>query len=106
VDVQNIHHFGRFYHFSSFVFRPSTNNPEHELETTKALEHQHGYLPFSTDLYGAGEMLSQKRQNRRWDPAISIPELANGLEDIVKQLLQWTGGQDGTEVFPHPLPWE
>jgi len=70
------------------------------------MEHRHAYLPFSADLYGTGEVLSKKRLNRRWDSDTSIPELSNGLEDVMKQLLQWTGGEDGTEVFPCPLPWE
>lgn len=97
---------GKISLFSSFACGSYTDNLEHELETTKSLEHRHGYLPFSADLYGTGDMLSKKRLNRRWDPDRSIPELTDGLEDVVKQLLQWTGGENGTEVFPHPLPWE
>lgn len=70
------------------------------------MEHQHAYLPFSADLYGTGKALDKKRSNRRWNPETSIPELSDGLEDVVKQLILWTGGDDGTEVFPHTLPWE
>lgn len=70
------------------------------------MEHRHAYLPFSSDLYGTGEVLNRKRTNRRWDSAISIPKLSDGLESVVHDLLQWTGGEVGTEVFPHPLPWE
>jgi hypothetical protein len=80
--------------------------PEHDLETTKTLEQQHGYLPFSTDLYGIGPELSMKRQTRRWKPETSISILSDGLEDVVKRLLQWKGGQTGTEIFPQELPWE
>ncbi|QDS67831.1 hypothetical protein FKW77_007312 [Venturia effusa] len=79
---------------------------ETELESTIAMEHRHAYLPFSSDLYGTGEVLNKKRVNRRWDPKVSIPELGNGLEDCVKTLLEWSGGVDGTEIFPQPLPWE
>lgn len=70
------------------------------------MEHRHAYLPFSADLYGTGKVLVKKRLNRRWDPEISIPELSDDLEDVVKQLLLWTGGDEGTDVFPHHLPWE
>lgn len=70
------------------------------------MEHRHAYLPFSMDLYGTGDVLSKKRLNRRWDAEVGIPEVAGELGDVVKQLLLWTGGEDGTEVFPHTLPWE
>jgi hypothetical protein len=70
------------------------------------MEHRRAYLPFSADLYGIGDTLSRKRLNRRWDAGTSIPELTDGLEDVVNQLLHWKGGEDGTEVFPHSLPWE
>ncbi|TID16377.1 hypothetical protein E2P81_ATG11804 [Venturia nashicola] len=79
---------------------------QNELESTIAMEHRHAYLPFSSDLYGTGEALARKRSNRRWDPDTSILDLSNGLEDVVKQLLLWAGGDDGIEVFPQALPWE
>lgn len=70
------------------------------------MEHRHGSLPFSLDIYGTGEALGKKRLNRRWDPDLRIPEISDGLEDAVQKLLLWTGGDDGTEIFPHALPWE
>jgi hypothetical protein len=76
-----------------------------ELQDVQEGELKRGYGPFLDDPYGAGEVLSGKRAARGWKPA-TIEKLADGLEDEVKRLLEWTGGANGKETFNERLPWE
>lgn len=68
-----------------------------ELERTLAGEQKTGYSPWKEDPLGTGELLIAKRKERGWDESI-VDELAEDLEDSVKELLRGT--------VPDRLPWE
>lgn len=64
------------------------------------------------DLYGVGTKLTGKRLQRGWRGKEDIEELLEGGEidveiaDCITGLLEWTGGDDGQEVYRGPLPWD
>ncbi|KAK5133493.1 hypothetical protein LTR08_007630 [Meristemomyces frigidus] len=74
-----------------------------ELEQTQRSELKRGYKLFAKDLYGVQSPLSDKRTARNWDPRV-MQGLA--VESEVEQLLRWTGGESGTDIYPGTLPWE
>lgn len=76
-----------------------------ELEDVQKGERVRGYELFERDLYGVKEVLGGKRRGRGWRGEVS-GRLAGGLEDEVKMLLEWDGGESGREVFDEKLPWE
>jgi hypothetical protein len=75
-----------------------------ELRDVQDGERKRGYDTFLKDPYGAGEVLGKKRITRGWDAGV-IGQIADGLEDEVKRLLEWTGGASGQETFDQRLPW-
>lgn len=76
-----------------------------ELRDTQHGENERGYGRFEKDLYGVHEMLDGKRRARNWDPMIG-EAVYGGLEPEVTELLNWSGGSTGLEIFPAKLPWE
>lgn len=79
---------------------PFTNG---ELQLTERNEREHARDPFADDPYGVRPPLSDKRIARNWDPQV-LEGLA--LDEGVDELLQWTGGESGSEWFPGKLPWD
>lgn len=64
---------------------------------------------FEEDPYGVRPPLSDKRKQRRWDEHALTGVLGGiideGVKEQLKGLLNWTGGESGKDVFPHP-PWD
>lgn len=56
------------------------------------------------DLYGARPPLSSKRDQRGWQKT-SMNALGDGLEEEVKKLLKYDGGENGETLFEGALPW-
>lgn len=57
------------------------------------------------DLYGVGSVLGVKREKRGWrDSTLNV--VGKGKDKNVMELLQWTGGADGKEVYEGRLPWD
>jgi hypothetical protein len=52
-----------------------------------------------------GEVLGGKRRVRGWKGEKS-DELGGDLEEVVRELLRWEGGETGKKVFGGRLPWE
>ncbi|EMC92452.1 hypothetical protein BAUCODRAFT_126433 [Baudoinia panamericana UAMH 10762] len=75
-----------------------------ERAQTEQLERQRAFEPFEADLYGVRAPLADKRRARNWEPRAldSMPT----YDESVWQLLRWTGGLSGNEIFPGRLPWE
>ena len=76
-------------------------------------ENRNGYGVWKDDLYGGGKVLGKKREGRGWSEG-AVDEVEerylgrSGDEEsdkMVKSLLRWTGGADGTTIFPGRLPW-
>ncbi|KAK4541492.1 hypothetical protein LTR36_007938 [Oleoguttula mirabilis] len=74
-----------------------------ELEQTQKGELERAHTLFADDPYGVRPPLAAKRKARKWTPQM-IAGLA--VEKEAQELLQWTGGENGSEVFPGKLPWE
>lgn len=68
-----------------------------ELDSTLEGEELFGYAPWDEDPLGTGGQLRSKRKQRGWDDS-RLEELAEGLEDSVKELLRGNA--------PERLPWE
>lgn len=67
-----------------------------ELENISQGEKQHGYAPWSSDPFGQGQFLNNKRNQRGWDES-RVAKLEEGLEDSVRELLHGK--------MPDTLPW-
>ena len=72
---------------------------------------QRGYGAWREDLYGSGEVLMRKREDRGWDREafesrfLTSPEYDN-VRGRLTELLKWHGGQDGTTLLAQDLvPW-
>jgi hypothetical protein len=76
-----------------------------EMEETEKGERERGVVEWERDLYGVGEVLGGKRNARGWRGEEDLGWM-EGIEDGVKALLKWKGGESGKEVFPGRLPWE
>lgn len=90
-------------------FRVQGINPPftlRELNEVQKLERERAYDLFATDPYGTGQTLAKKRRDRKWDTMSLKQVKVNAPEDSVRDLLDWTGGSSGTEIFPGKLPWE
>ncbi|KAJ4295522.1 hypothetical protein N0V90_007535 [Kalmusia sp. IMI 367209] len=68
-----------------------------EREETVEGEEQYGYAPWLEDPLGIGKVLASKRRDRGWDENMA-KQLAEGLEDSVKKLLEGT--------ISEALPWD
>jgi len=68
------------------------------------LERKNARDLFSLDPYGARSPLRDKRLARRWTDEV-VAQLATGHPESVDKLLQWTGGENGNELFMGELPW-
>ncbi|KAL8797450.1 MAG: hypothetical protein Q9195_000266 [Heterodermia aff. obscurata] len=80
--------------------------PEHVVkrEALEAGESARGYKAFQGDPYGTGTLLQAKRQGRGWKNEYqSFWNASTG--DGVTDLLSWSGGESGSEMFPGQLPW-
>ena len=74
-------------------------------EVLDAGESTRGYKAFERDPYGTGTLLQAKRQRRGWKNDYgSLWEASVG--DGVTELLSWSGGESGSEIFPAQLPWD
>ena len=81
--------------------------PEHVVrrEVLDAGESTRGYKAFERDPYGTGTLLQAKRQGRGWkNENQSLWDASIGNE--VTELLSWSGGESGSEMFPGHLPWD
>lgn len=61
------------------------------------------------DLYSVNENkngLGAKRRKRGWVGDNKEVVVWEGEGEAVRGLLEWKGGEDGSEVFPSTLPWE
>lgn len=68
-------------------------------------EKERGYGVWKEDLYGVGSVLGEKREKRGWrDSVLEIG--GKGREESVIELLQWTDGADGKQVYEGRLPWD
>ncbi|WPH01794.1 Hypothetical protein R9X50_00464700 [Acrodontium crateriforme] len=77
-----------------------------ELQEVERFEHLRAYRAFKEEnLYGRAAALAQKQLDRNWDPE-ALHRLTVDLEQSVQDLVHWTGGSTGLEIFPHMLPWE
>jgi hypothetical protein len=77
-----------------------------ELHDVQHGEMSRGYSVFFEDLYGVKDPLHSKRIARGWCPDNTKTMAYDFFESEVKQLLDWTGGASGNDVFPEKLPWE
>ena len=50
--------------------------------------------------------LGAKRRKRGWVEDNKGVVVWKGEGEVVRELLEWKGGEDGREVFPWRLPWE
>lgn len=74
-------------------------------EVLDAGESARGYKAFQGDPYGTGTLLQAKRQGRGWRN--EYENLWNAtIGDGVTELLSWSGGESGREIFPGQLPWD
>jgi len=71
-------------------------------EVLKASEEKDGIGLWKEDLYGAGKQLKAKRLRRGWENGVDM----GPVEDSVADLLRWSGGETGVEIYPETLPWE
>ncbi|KAL6721370.1 hypothetical protein ACLMJK_000473 [Lecanora helva] len=67
-------------------------------------EERRGYGVWKGDLYGVGEVLGGKRVGRGWREEC-LGGLGEGVEEGVRGLLGWRGGESGVEVYGGDLPW-
>ncbi|KAJ5623481.1 hypothetical protein N7490_012086 [Penicillium lividum] len=85
-------------------------NPPEEVTSLESLvrgESGKGIGLWRQDLYGVGEDLAGKRNNRGWQPGMELGIfLHTGFEDVVEKLICWDGGT-GNQWFPRmeELPW-
>lgn len=79
---------------------------QQELDLVKNGEYENALKHFITDPYAAKPPLNEKRRLRNWDEtAFEHMIQARYLDQDVKALLTWTGGIQGNEIYPGPLPW-
>jgi hypothetical protein len=78
--------------------------PSSDRERTVEGERRFGFDAWKQDLYGTKTALATKRRQRGWQGEDQVSWLAE-TEEIPRQLLLWTGGETGVEVFGGPLPW-
>ena len=72
-----------------------------------------GYGAWQKDLYGAGEVLANKRKARGWtaDKKKDLETVVrrgwqhSAFKDDILALLMWNGGASGQELYPGRLPW-
>ncbi|KAJ7350325.1 hypothetical protein DFH08DRAFT_861053 [Mycena albidolilacea] len=64
-------------------------------------EHQNGYLPYLSDLYGCHTYLANKRRHRNYDAR--YPPYYLSCREL-RPLLEWCPS-DHTQLFSDPLPW-
>lgn len=74
-------------------------------ESLEKGERERGYGVWKGDLYGVGDLLGGKRAQRGWEEGC-LEEMGRGVEEVVRGLLVWRGGDGGTEIFGGKLPWE
>ena len=81
--------------------------PQHVVrrEVLDAGESTRGYKAFEEDPYGTGTLLQAKRQGRGWRNEYKSLWNAS-VGDGVTELLLWSGGGSGSEIFPTQLPWD
>jgi len=73
-----------------------------------------GYGAWQKDLYGAGEILANKRKARGWtaDKKKELETIVSRgwqylvFKDDVLALLTWDGGASRQELYPGRLPWD
>ncbi|KAI9813289.1 MAG: hypothetical protein M1827_004231 [Pycnora praestabilis] len=94
--------------------------PEHVTPQTRLREGEErdGWGLWSRDLYGVRTELAGKRRKRGWGecaPRALVEEVGGGKQGEhgrareipgIRALLEWTGGPDGMQIYPGPLPWE
>ena len=76
-----------------------------ELQQAEEGEREHAYDAFASDPYGVRPPLADKRRARNWKSSV-VGGLCADLEPVIRELLLWTGGKTGREIFPGRLPWE
>jgi hypothetical protein len=64
-------------------------------------QHQSGYLPYLSDLYGCHTYLASKRRHRNYDAR--YPPYYLSCREL-RPLLEWCPS-DHTQLFSDPLPW-
>lgn len=78
-------------------------DPPEEITSRRVLdegEERDGFGRWVGDLYGVCEALRGKRIGRGWSGWYR-----GGVDEDVKGLLEWGGGETGREVFAGRLPW-
>ena len=94
-------------------------DPPEEVTSRASLdqgERERGFGLWKDDLYGVGAALEETRRRRGWKgwtkevlDGILGRDGLEGFEgkerEMVKALLEWKGGENGTEIFPGNLPW-
>ena len=76
-----------------------------ELQQTERGELERAHSLFVKDMYGVRSPLAEKRKARNWNAEVA----ASAYEDVeqeVKDLFRWDGGESGGQIFPGRLPWE
>lgn len=68
-------------------------------------EKERGYGVWKEDLYGVGSVLGEKREKRGWRDSV-LEIVGKGREESVIELLQWTDGAGGKQVYEGRLPWD
>lgn len=84
-------------------------NPPEEVTPAKQLiagETLRGRGAWEQDLYGTGISLGQKREKRGWGGDQQERIIMKGLEDDIRGLIRWKGGENGSEVYTGNLPWD
>ncbi len=79
-------------------------DPPEEVTTRKSLEEgeeRDGFGRWVGDLYGAGEVLRKKREGRGWNGVYD-----GYVDEDVRGLLVWEGGETGRQVYAGRLPWD
>lgn len=78
-------------------------DPPEEITSRRVLdegEKRDGFGRWVGDLYGVGEELRGKRIGRGWRGCYR-----GEVDEDVKGLLEWRGGETGREVYAGRLPW-
>ena len=69
-------------------------------------ERKRGVGSWRGDLYGRGSVLAEKRRKRGWVDGREVELVGEVSDEGVRGLVEWRGGEGGSEVWSGRLPWD
>ena len=78
---------------------PESVTPRSELEQG---ERERGWGLWREDFYGVAGALGGKRVARGW----GLEGYQGEVDEVVRGLLEWRGGESGVEIYGGALPWD